>query len=208
MQPEPKVYVVDDDEAMRNSLRWLIESVDLDVETYAEAQEFLDAYDGKQHACLVLDLRMPGMSGLELQDALASRNMAIPIIFITAHGEVPAAVRAMKGGAVDFITKPFSDQLLLDRIQQAIELDALNLQERTEQQEISAHLALLSNREREVLEMVVAGNSNKKTAQHLGLSTKTVEVHRSHIMKKLQVASLTDLVRLCIAAESKQGSAT
>ena len=127
MQPKPTVYVVDDDEPMRDSLRWLIESVGLDVETYAEAQSFLDAYDGKKHACLVLDLRMPGMSGLELQDALASRNLNIPIIFITAHGEIPAAVRAMKGGAIDFISKPFSDQVLLDRIQQAIKLDALNL---------------------------------------------------------------------------------
>ena len=120
MQPEPTVYVVDDDEAMRDSLRWLIESEGLAVETYAEAQDFLDVYDGKKHGCLVLDLRMPNMSGLELQDALASRNMKIPIIFITAHGEIKAAVRAMKGGAVDFISKPFSDQLLLDRIQQAI----------------------------------------------------------------------------------------
>ena len=126
MQPRPTVYVVDDDEGMRDSLRWLIESADLDVETYAEAQDFLDAYDGKKHACLVLDLRMPNMSGLELQDALASRNMTIPIIFITAHGEIKAAVRAMKGGAVDFLSKPFSDQALLDRIQQAIKMDALN----------------------------------------------------------------------------------
>jgi two-component system response regulator FixJ len=123
MQPKPTVYVVDDDEAMRDSLRWLIESADLDVETYAGAQDFLDAYDGKKHGCLVLDLRMPNMSGLELQDALASRNITIPIIFITAHGEIKAAVRAMKGGAVDFISKPFSDQLLLDRIQQAIKND-------------------------------------------------------------------------------------
>jgi two-component system response regulator FixJ len=123
MQPKPTVYVVDDDEAMRDSLRWLIESADLDVETYAGAQDFLDAYDGKKPACLVLDLRMPNMSGLELQDALASRNITIPIIFITAHGEIKAAVRAMKGGAVDFISKPFSDQLLLDRIQQAIKND-------------------------------------------------------------------------------------
>jgi FixJ family two-component response regulator len=207
MLPEPTVFVVDDDESLRNSLRWLIESVGLDVETYAEAQEFLDAYDGKQHACLVLDLRMPRMSGLELQETLASRNMTIPIIFITAHGEVPAAVRAMKGGAVDFISKPFSDQLLLDRIQQAIALDALNQQKRTERIETSTRLALLSDREREVLEMVVAGNPNKITAQRLGLSTKTVEAHRSHIMKKLQVASLSDLVRLCIMSESEQGNA-
>lgn len=206
MLPEPTVFVVDDDESIRNSLRWLIESVGLDVETYAEAQEFLNAYDGTQHACLVLDLRMPRMSGLELQDTLASRNITIPIIFITAHGEVPAAVRAMKGGAVDFISKPFSDQLLLDRIQQAIALDALYQQKRTERIETSARLALLSDREREVLEMVVAGNANKITAQRLGLSTKTVEVHRSHIMKKLQVASLSELVRLCIRAESEQGS--
>ena len=119
--------MVDDDEAMRDSLRWLIESADLDVETYAEAQDFLDAYDWKKHACLVLDLRMPNMSGLELQDALASRNITIPIIFITAHGEIKAAVRAMKGGAVDFISKPFSDQVLLDRIQQAIKSGAPNL---------------------------------------------------------------------------------
>jgi two-component system response regulator FixJ len=123
MQPKPTVYVVDDDEAMRDSLRWLIESADLEVETYAGAQDFLDAYDGKKHGCLVLDLRMPNMSGLDLQDALASRNIMIPIIFITAHGEIKAAVRAMKGGAVDFISKPFSDHLLLDRIQQAIKDD-------------------------------------------------------------------------------------
>ncbi len=200
MENEPTVFVVDDDPAMRQSLRWLIESVNLSVETYAAAQEFLAAYDPSRSGCLVLDVRMPGMGGLDLQDELRSREIEIPIIIVTGYAEVPTAVRALKGGAVDFIEKPFSDQLLLDRIQQAIASDRQARARQAERAELSARVAQLTPREREVMQLVVGGSSNREIAAELGLSVKTVEVHRARVMEKMKVDSLAELVRLVLSA--------
>ena len=196
MQSNPTVFVVDDDPAIRESLRWLIESVGLNVKVFTTAHEFLDAYDPSLPGCLVLDILMPGMSVLDLQSELAARKVNIPILIITGHAEVPVAVRAMKAGALDFIEKPFSDQLLLDRIRRAIEKDTESRRTHSQRAEVAARLAQLTPREREVMDLVIAGKANKVIASELGLSPKTVEVHRAHVMKKMQVDSLADLVRL------------
>jgi two-component system, LuxR family, response regulator FixJ len=193
---EPTVYVVDDDPAMRSSLRWLIESVGLIVRTCASAQEFLLMYQPSDPGCLVLDVRMPGMSGLDLQAELTARRIYIPILIITGYAEVPLAVRAMKAGAFDFIEKPFSDQTLLDRIRAAIARDGVLRRRRASRQEVQKRLRLLTARERDVLKGVVMGKSNKQIAAELRLSPKTVEVHRSRVMEKLKADSLADLIRL------------
>jgi two-component system, LuxR family, response regulator FixJ len=200
METDPTVFVVDDDPAMRESLRWLIESVNVGVETYATAQDFLAVYDPDRPGCLVLDVRMPGMGGLDLQAELARREIEIPIIIITGYAEVPTAVRALKAGALDFIEKPFSDQLLLDRIQQAIASDRQARARRFERAALAARVAQLTPREREVMQLVVAGSSNREIAAELGLSVKTVEVHRARVMEKMKVDSLADLVRLVLSA--------
>ena len=179
MNKELTVFVVDDDRAMRKSLRWLIESIDLRVETYESAQAFLDHYDPDRPGCVVLDVRMPGMSGLDLQDHLRERDIDIPIIIVTAYGEVPMAVRAIKAGALDFIEKPVCDQILLDHIQDALELDRKRRQVRAENQEITERLESLTKREAEVMDYVVAGLSSKKIANELGVSFKTIEAHRA-----------------------------
>jgi len=197
------VYVVDDDPAMRSSLRWLIESVGLTVRTCASAQEFLHTYQPTDPGCLVLDVRMPGMSGLDLQSELAARKISIPILIITGYAEVPLAVRAMKAGAFDFIEKPFSDQTLLDRIRAAVVQDEASRRRRATREEVEARLRLLTTRERDVLNRVVTGKSNKLIAAELELSTKTVEVHRSHVMEKLKADSLADLIRLWLLARGK-----
>ena len=196
VRSEPTVFVVDDDPSIRESLRWLIESVGLRVQTSATAQEFLDRYDADTPGCLVLDVRMPGISGLDLQAELSSRKISIPIIIITGHAEVPVAVSALKAGAMDFIEKPFSDQLLLDRVRRAIEADTEARRVHGERAAVSVRLDTLTPREREVMELVIAGKANKVIAAELGLSPKTVEVHRANVMKKMQVDSLADLVRL------------
>ncbi|MFI5397089.1 MAG: response regulator transcription factor [Candidatus Binatia bacterium] len=203
MHSNATVFVVDDDPAMRESLRWLIESVGLNVETFPTAQEFLESYDPSTPGCLVLDIRMPGMSGLDLQSELAARKIPVPILIITGHAEVPVAVRALKAGALDFIQKPFSDQLLLDRIRRAIEADVLSRRAWSERAEVAARVGQLTPREREVMDLVIAGKANKVIASELGLSPKTVEVHRAHVMKKMQVDSLADLVRLGILARGE-----
>ena len=197
---EPTVFVVDDDPAMRNSLRWLIESIGLTVKTAASADEFLRSYDPEAPGCLVLDMRMPGMSGLDLQSELAARRIGLPILIITGFAEVPLAVRAMKAGAFDFIEKPFSDQTLLDRIRKAIDADAEARRTRDERRAVKARFAQLSPRERLIMEGVIAGNSNKMIADELALSIKTVEVHRSRVMEKTKAASLVDLIRLSVIA--------
>lgn len=196
----PTVYVVDDDPAMRSSLRWLIESVGLSVRTCASAREFLSTYRDGEHGCLVLDVRMPGMSGLDLQAELARLRIKIPILIITGYAEVPLAVRAMKAGAFDFIEKPFSDQTLLDRIRAAVALDEVSRRRRTVREQVLARMRLLTQRERDVMERVITGKSNKVIAAELQLSMKTVEVHRSHVMEKMQADSLADLIRLCLLA--------
>jgi two-component system response regulator FixJ len=200
MPPEPIVFVVDDDRAMRESLRWLLESVGLTVRTYANAADFLREYEPTQPGCLVLDVRMPGMSGLDLQADLVRRGAGLPTIVVTGHAEVPMAVRAVKAGAVDFIEKPFSDQLLLDRVRQALEIDRLEREVRRRREEARRRLETLTAREREVLMLVAAGKANKEIAAELGLSQKTVEVHRSHVMSKMFVDSLAELIRVAILA--------
>ena len=196
MQADPTVFVVDDDAAVRESLCWLVESAGLNAESYATAQAFLEAYDPRQPGCLVLDVRMPGLSGLDLQEQLAAQGIMLPVIIITGHGEVPMAVRAMKGGAIDFIEKPFSDQLLLDRAREAIAQDAQNRVEQARRAEVAARLALLTPREREVMEMVVSGKANKQVGASLGISQKTVEAHRAQVMRKTRADSLAKLVQL------------
>src|SRR5262249_26601663 len=200
MPPEPIVFVVDDDRAMRDSLRWLLDSVGLPVRTYATAAEFLADHDPAQPGCLVLDVRMPGMSGLDLQAELSRRGVELPTIVTTGHAEVPMAVRAVKAGAIDFIEKPFSDQLLLDRVRQALELDRDAREVRTRREDARQRLAALTPREREVLHLVVAGKANKEIAFELRLSTKTIEVHRAHVMSKMHVDSLAELIRVALLA--------
>lgn len=204
--PEPTVFVVDDDPAMRASLRWLIESVGLAVTTCGDARAFLETYKGDRPGCLLLDVRMPGMSGLDLQAELSSRKITLPIVIITGYAEVPIAVRAMKAGAVDFIEKPFSDEDLLQRIRKAIALDAETRRIGAERRAIEERLNQLTARERDVLERVIRGKSNKVIASELKLSTKTVEAHRSHVMEKMQAASLAELIRLSIFASDSHES--
>lgn len=195
MSDAPKVYVVDDDPAMRDSLRWLLESVDFSVQVFDSATAFLDGYGGERPACLVLDVRMPGMSGLDLQDELVRRGVTIPMIMISAHGDVPVAVRALKSGAIDFIEKPFSDQLLLDRVRQALQRDERAAQADEVKSKIKDRLDSLTPREREVLEMVVEGSPNRAIAANLDLSQKTIEIHRARVMTKMEAGSLAELVR-------------
>ncbi len=204
-QRGPTVFLVDDDQAVRESLRWLIESVGLNVATYDSAQAFLENYYPGRAGCLVLDLRMPGMSGLELQEKLVAQGSQLPIIIITGHGDVPMAVRAMKAGAVDFVQKPFHDQELLDRIHEALEQNARTRQAMAERTKITARLAHLTPRELEVMDGVVAGKSNKVIAAELGISGKTVEVHRAKIMEKMQAKSLAELVQLTLLAREYMG---
>lgn len=192
------VLVVDDDNAVRDSLKWLIESVGLSALLFASADEMLSS-DALQHAgCILLDVRMPGISGLELQERLNARGVTTPVIVITGHGDVPMAVRAMKAGAMDFIEKPFSDQLLLDEIYRALEKDAESRKSAEMDARIHERYELLSPRERTVMTMVVEGMSNKAVAAELGLSQKTVEVHRARVMTKLRADSLAQLVRYAV----------
>jgi two-component system, LuxR family, response regulator FixJ len=195
---EPTVFIVDDDQAVARSLRWLIETVRLGVETFASAQAFLDDYDLSKPGCLVLDVRMPGISGLELQERLAARRINVPIIFITGHGDVQMAVRALQAGAFDFVEKPFNDQDLLDRIQKALAFDAERRGKEAQRAQLQALFASLTPREREVLALVVEGMSNKAIANTLGLSAKTVEVHRAKVMEKMHARSISDLVKMAM----------
>ena len=189
------VFVIDDDPAMRDSLRCLLESVELEVRTYESAAKFLDGFKRIRPSCLVLDVRMPGLSGLDLQEELVRRQLLMPVIMISGHGDVPVAVRAMRAGAVDFIEKPFSDQLLLDRVRHAMEQDRSESAADNRRWEVEACLEQLTPREREVMGQVVAGKSNRQIAEDLGLSQKTVEIHRARVMAKMEVKSLPELVR-------------
>ena len=195
------VFVVDDDEAVRTSLRLLLKSVGLPVETFASAQEFLDQFDPSRAGCLVLDIRMPGMSGLELQQHLNDRHSIMPIVFITGHGDVPMAVEAMQAGAVDFIQKPFRDQDLIDRINRALEKDREMRSELRERDEIRRRMSQLTPREREVLELVTQGKANKVIAGDLNVSQRTVEIHRARVMEKMEAHSLAHLVRMVLEVE-------
>ena len=195
MLPEPTVFIVDDDEEVRQSLRWLVESVRLATETYATAQEFYQSYQPHRPGCLLLDVRMPGMSGLELQERLVAKQIRLPIIIITGHADVRMAVRAIKAGAVDFIEKPFSDQALLDRIQAAIAQDLKLRAVDSRRAVIADRLKSLTAREREVLDLVIGGQANREIADTLDVSCKTVEAHRARIMKKMEADNLADLMR-------------
>lgn len=193
---QPIVFVVDDDDAVRSALRLLLKSVGLTATTLPTAQQFLTTYDPGQPGCLVLDVRMPGMSGLELQQQLNLRGAVIPVIFITGHGDVPMAVEAMQQGAFDFLQKPFRDQDLIDRIQKALAKDKQNRAEIGERSRNVERFESLTPREREVLALVASGKPNKVMAADLGLSQRTVEIHRARVMEKMGVSSLAQLVRI------------
>jgi FixJ family two-component response regulator len=195
---EQTVFIVDDAQAVARSLRWLFETVQLKVETFSSAQSFLDGYDSSKPGCLVLDVRMPGMSGLDLQERLEAQRIHLPIIFITGHGDVQMAMRAVKAGAFDFIEKPFNDQDLLERIHKAITFDAVQRSHDMHRTQLRALFARLTPREREVLDLVVEGKSNKAIANSFALSAKTIEVHRANMMEKMQARSVADLVKMAI----------
>jgi FixJ family two-component response regulator len=190
----PLVYLVDDDDAIRDSLGLLLRSVGLECAVYASALEFLEGYDDDRHSCLVADIRMPGLSGLELQQRLAEQHSDIPIIFITGHGDVPMAVTAMKSGAADFIQKPFRDQDLIDRIHKALAQDQERRSSRAQEKTIRERIATLTPREVEVMQRVAKGQANKVIAMDLGVSQRTIELHRARVMRKLRMRSLAELV--------------
>ncbi len=200
-QTESIVFIVDDDEAVRESLHWLVESVGLPVKTFATGMEFLDSDAPGQAGCVILDIRMPGMSGIDVFEELKVRQVDIPVIFLTGHGDVHLAVRAMKSGAFDFVEKPFNDQLLLDLVQKAIRQDSSNTSARIQLKSIRDKLDNLTERERQVLDGVVGGESNKIIAGKLSLSEKTIEFHRAKMMEKMKAATLADLIKMVTILE-------
>jgi len=206
MMPDAIVYVVDDDETVRRSLARLVRSVGLKVDTFASAQAFLEHKGQDRPSCLVLDVRLPGLSGLDLQTAMGQSQRTMPIIFITGLGNVPMTVRAMKGGAQDFLEKPFEDQELLDAIQRALARSRAARAEDAERADIEGRLATLTPRERQVLELVVAGLLNKQIAGELGAAEKTIKVHRGRVMKKMQADSVAELVRMTQKARVDAGA--
>jgi FixJ family two-component response regulator len=199
------VFIVDDDEAMRDSLAWLLEGNGLKVRAFASATAFLDAYDSSMAGCLVLDVRMPGMSGLELHERLQGLGSTLPIIFVTGHGDVPMAVSALKKGAADFIEKPFNNSDILRLIEQCLAADREQSGLRRRHAAIDQRLASLTQREREVLGLIAAGRLNKQIADELGISIKTVEVHRARVMDKMEVRSVAELVQLVMQGPSRSG---
>jgi two-component system, LuxR family, response regulator FixJ len=204
-QRSPSVFIVDDDEAVRSSLRLLVKSIGLNAVIMGSAQEFLAGYDPMQPGCLILDVRMPGMSGLELQQQLNLRGAVIPVIFITGHGDIPMAVEAMQQGAFDFLQKPFRDQDLIDRVQRALDSDRKNRVELSQRARIRERRDSLTPREREVLALVTSGKANKVMAADLGLSQRTVEIHRASVMEKMDASSLAQLVRMMMDLEETDG---
>jgi two-component system response regulator FixJ len=199
--PSSLVLVVDDDEAVRGSLKLLLKSAGLTARAYPSAAEFLAAHDDGQPGCLLLDIRMPGMSGLELQDELNRRGAIIPIIFITGHADVPMAVEAMRRGAMDFLQKPFRDEDLINRVTRALARDRHNRAQLEARDTIRGRLARLTPRELQVLRLLAAGKSNKQMAGDLGVSQRTVEIHRAHLMHKTEATSVAQLVRMLLVAE-------
>jgi FixJ family two-component response regulator len=192
----PTVFIIDDDRGMRQAIHDLVESVGLRAESFATGEDFLGKRQIVRPSCLVLDVRLPQMSGLDFQHRLAGIGMQIPIIFITAHGDIPMSVRALKSGAVEFLTKPFRDQDLLDAIQQALERDGITQKEQAEIHDLQGRYHALTVREREVMTLVVSGMLNKQIASEIGASEATVKVHRGHVMQKMQAESVVDLVRI------------
>ena len=195
-QAEPTVFIVDDDPAVLKSLSRLLRASQVNVVTFGSPQDFLQRYDPHTPGCLVLDVAMPGLNGLELQEALRIKGSAIPIIFLTGHGDIPMSVQAIKGGALDFMTKPVHDKDLLKAVEAALEKDRIERQSRAELVDIQERLATLTPREREVLIHVVSGQLNKQIAYDLGTVEKTIKVHRARVMEKMKVGSVAELVRL------------
>ncbi len=202
---EPTVYVVDDDPDMRDSLRWLMSTVGLNVRTFATAAEFLREFHPQGGGCLVLDVRMPGTSGLDLFEELTARGEGMPVLFITAHADVPMAIRAMKSGAVEFIEKPFNRQTLLEKVQRAIKEDAARRALLVDREAVRARFQALTGKEREVLGFLMDGRPNKAIATQLEITPRAVEMRRASLMKKLGARSLVELMRLALAAEEAPG---
>lgn len=198
MTEQATVFIVDDDEQVRSALTLLMESVGLTAQSFASAQEYLDQFDPDKPGCLILDVRMPGISGLDLQARLTAERIHPPIIIITGHGDVPMAVRAVRAGALDFIEKPFNNQVMLDSVHRAIETDSVQRGETSRLQEIEEHYNGLTPREKEVLQCVIAGKRNKVIASELNITQSTVEAHRSKVMEKMSAESLSDLMRMAI----------
>ena len=199
---EETVFVIEDDDSMRRALARLIRSVGLQVEAFTSAQEFLSHPPPEGPSCLVLDIRLPGLSGLQLQESLNQYGMGIPIIFITGHGDVPMSVQAMKAGAVDFLQKPVNDQQLLDAVHRALSNDRKKRSQRAREVAVRSRYEILTPREQEVLSLVVSGLKNKEIADEMGASERTVKVHRARVMEKMRADSLPDLVRLSEMLES------
>ena len=203
--PEQCVYIVDDDDALRDSLAWLLDGVGYETRCFESAEQFMEAYSDEMAGCLLLDVRMPGMSGLELFERLRELHATLPVIFITGHGDVPMAVAALKRGAVDFIEKPFNDEDMLQLVEQCLAAELESRSRRQQDAEISRRLEKLTQREREVLELIIAGKLNKQIADQLGISIKTVEVHRARVMEKMGARSLAELVQNVMACEAGGG---
>jgi len=201
MNKEPIVFIIDDDDEVREAIAFLMESVGLQAETYSSAEIFSDNFDISRPGCIILDIRMKGMSGLMLQEHLAQQTIYPPIIFITGHGDVPMAVQAIKAGAIDFIQKPFNDQVLLESVYRAIEADEKQRGQARQNAEIREKLEMLTPREREVMDLVVKGSRNKIIANELHISQSTVEVHRSRAMEKMEAKSLSDLMRIMLTTK-------
>ncbi len=195
------VFIVDDDPAVRDSLRWLIESLQHPVETFESAQTFLDAYTGDRPGCLVLDVRLPGMSGLQLQKKLQDDGVDLPVIIITGHGDVPMAVRALQTGAVHFLEKPFRDQEILDCVQETLELAGDRRSTQLQNKQITDRMETLTPRECQIMKDIVTGYTNKNIGKKHDISTKTVEIHRTRVMHKMEAETLPDLVRMVLAIE-------
>ncbi|MFB9885562.1 response regulator transcription factor [Balneatrix alpica] len=196
--PEATIYILDDDDALRDSLQWLLEAEGLQAQGYADPHAFFHAYDPERPGCLLLDIRMPGMSGLQVQQHLHELHITLPVIVMTGHGDVPLAVTAMKQGALDFLEKPFNDQTLLDRVQQALHQDLQQFSQRQQLQSLQNRYASLTKREKEVMHWVVRGLANKDIADTLGISRKTIEVHRANAMEKMAANSLAELVQIAL----------
>ncbi len=199
------VYVVDDDEGVRDSLQWLLEGKDYRVRCYDSAETFLSRYDAREVACLIVDIRMAGMTGLELQDKLVERKSPLPIVFITGHGDVPMAVTTMKKGAMDFIQKPFQEEAISNLVERMLEQARIAFAGHQQSASRDALLAKLTTRETQVLERIVAGRLNKQIADDLGISIKTVEAHRANIMEKLNANTVADLLKIALGSTTPKG---
>ena len=195
-EPQPIVFIIDDDISVREGISDLLRSVGLGAQTYASTQEFVSSKRPDARGCIILDVRLPGRSGLDFQQILGELGIRLPVIFISGHGDIPISVRAMKSGAIEFLTKPINEQQLLDAVQAGIELDRANRQDNALTTELQARFDSLTSREREIMSLVVSGKLNKQIGFQVGLSEMTVKVHRSHVMQKMQAKSLVDLVRM------------